>query len=50
MVNLQACNRQTALTAPPFPSTQLVAAPGVLCIPNERQVKTCSKLHSLECI
>ena len=28
MVNLQACNRQTAPTAPPLPSTQLVAAPG----------------------
>ena len=27
MVNLQACNRQTAPTAPPLPSTQLVAAP-----------------------
>ena len=26
MVNLQACNRQTAPTAPPLPSTELVAA------------------------
>ena len=29
MVNLQACNRQTAPTAPPLPSTQLVAATNI---------------------